>query len=358
MNPAHNSVLAQRYLVDDLPGAHQPGARLHGILQRIDAGAQITPLARQFLASTGLLALDALASGQLLLAEFQAQAATECNSRIQQASIKAAEAEVEAARIAAAKADAVRATFAAMANDPVLRRKREAKDLRRRFGLGYVDDEHYGRVIGVLKQVEKGQRVRTEDVAWLRAEAEYCWTDELQKAWHRLEAQALTEAWERTGDAWNAVNASGHWRKAGDAERALSLTEKALARTSLPSKLQSALATTRGGAMRDLHRLEEAEAFGRQAHSLTPGDYRPCTLLGALLLERGDLAGGHDWYARAEQLGASQEAIDQDLRSLLVRLPFQERRRIGDYLLAQDPARFAWLTRRPDANSDTESARF
>jgi Flp pilus assembly protein TadD len=245
-----------------------------------------------------------------------------------------------------------------MAKDPVLRRKREAKDLRRRFGLGYVDDEHYGRVIGLLKQVEKGQRLRTEDVAWLRAEAEYCWTDELQKAWHRLEAQALTEAWDRTGDAWNAVNASGHWRKAGEAERALSLTEKALARASLSPKLQSALSTTRGGAMRDLRRLEEAEALGRQAHSLTPGDYRPCTLLGALLLERGDLAGGHDWYAKAEQLGASQETIDQDLRSLLVRLPSQERRRIGDYLLAQDPARFAWLTRRPDANSDTASARF
>lgn len=351
MNPAHNSALAQRYLVDDLPGAHQPGARLHGILQRIEVGAQITPLARQFLASTGLLALDALASGQLLLAEFQAQAATERNSRIQQASIKAAEAEVEAARIAAAKADAVRATFAAMANDPVLRRKREAKDLRRRFGLGYVDDEHYGRVIGLLKQVEKGQRLRTEDVAWLRAEAEYCWTDELQKAWHRLEAQALTEAWERTGDAWNAVNASGHWRKAGDAERALSLTEKALAQTSLSPKLQSALSTTRGGAMRDLRRLEGAEALGRQAHSLTPGDYRPCTLLGAVLLERGDLAGGHDWYAKAEQLGASRKAIDQDLRSLLVRLPSQERQRICDYLIAQDPERFAWLLGRREARA-------
>ena len=29
--------------------------------------------------------------------------------------------------------------------------------------MGYVDDEHYGRVIGLLKQVEKGQRLRTED---------------------------------------------------------------------------------------------------------------------------------------------------------------------------------------------------
>src|SRR3546814_11727926 len=97
---------------------------------------------------------------------FRSQAATERNSRIQQASIKAAEAEVEAARIAAAQAEAVKATFAAMANDPVLRRKREAQELRRRFGLGYVEDEHYGRVIGLLKRVAKGQRLALEDVAW------------------------------------------------------------------------------------------------------------------------------------------------------------------------------------------------
>src|SRR3546814_7046881 len=97
------------------------------------------------------------------------------------------------------------------------------------------------------------------------------------------------------------------------------MTEKALARTSLPSKLRSALATTRGGAMRDLHQLEEAEALGRQAHSLTPGDYRPCTLLGAVLLQRGDLAGGYDWYANAEQLGASRRSEEHtsELQSLM-----------------------------------------
>src|SRR3546814_14311875 len=102
----------------------------------------------------------------------QAQAATERNSRIHQASIKAAEAEVEAARIAAAQAEAVKATFAAMAHDPVLRRQREAQELRRRFGLGYVEDEHYGRVIGLLKRVDNGTRLLIKDVAGLRTEAE------------------------------------------------------------------------------------------------------------------------------------------------------------------------------------------
>src|SRR3546814_10917003 len=107
--------------------------------------------------------------------------------------------------------------------------------------------------------------------------------------------------------------------------------------------------------MRELHQLEEAEALGRQAHSRTPGDYRPCTLMGAVLRQRGDLAGGYDWYANAEQLGASRKAIDQDLRSLLVRLPSQERQRICDCLIAQDPERLAWLLRRHDASRSEEN---
>src|SRR3546814_12139836 len=103
--------------------------------------------------------------------------------------------------------------------------------------------------------------------------------------------------------------------------------------------------------MRDLHQLEEAEALGRQAHSLTPGDYRPCTLLGAVLLQRGDLAGGYDWYANAEQLGASRKAIDQDLRSLLVRLHSPERQRICDYLIAKEHDRFPGSLGRQDASA-------
>ncbi|MDF8335904.1 hypothetical protein [Novosphingobium cyanobacteriorum] len=341
--------LAERYFLDDLPGATQLGARLNGILLKIDAGEQVTALQRQFLGMSGLHALITLADGKTTLGEFRAAAEQEQAARIEEAAVKALKDAAEFSERAEAKAAAVKATFAAMANDPTLRRKREAKELRQRFGVGYIESEDYPRAMALLRQVANGQRLKVGDLAWLKTEAEYCWTDELQKAWHRLEAQALTEAWERTGDAWNAVNASGHWRKAGEAERALSLTGKAMERTSLSPKLQSALSTTRGGAMRDLRRLEEAEALGRQAHSLTLADYRPCTLLGAVLLERGDVAGGHDWYAKAEQMGASRKAIDQDLRSLLVRLPSQERQRICDYLIAEDPERFAWLLGRRES---------
>ncbi len=95
--------------------------------------------------------------------------------------------------------------------------------------------------------------------------------------------------------------------------------------------------------MRNVGRLSEARSLGLEAHELTPADFRPCTLLGAVSMELGDLAAGHQWYAKAEALGAERRAIDQDLRTLLIRLEPDARDRIRTYLLGQDPERFAWL---------------
>lgn len=99
--------------------------------------------------------------------------------------------------------------------------------------------------------------------------------------------------------------------------------------------------------MRDLRRLDEAKALASEAHGLTPSDYRPCTLLGAVHIELGALHEGHEWYAKAESLGASRQTIDNDLRGLLMRSPIEEQHRIREYLLHHDPQRFAWLRRWP-----------
>lgn len=45
--------LAKHYLLEDLPGESQLGARLNGILLKIYFGEQVTALQRQFLVATG-----------------------------------------------------------------------------------------------------------------------------------------------------------------------------------------------------------------------------------------------------------------------------------------------------------------
>ena len=335
--------LVQKYFVDDLSSAGIPGSRLHSILEVIESDRPITPLSLAFLDQKGLTALWAFASGSLAVDAFRLQAVTERDARLVAARQQADVEELaRQAREAAMDAE-IRAYFDAPASDPARRRRQEAKDLRTRYSLGFVDSDIYPRVMRLLRQMDIGQRLSAEDVVWLSTQGEECWTPELRIAHHRLEAMALTDDWRRTGDPWAAVTASGHWRKADDAKEAVTVTEAALAATPQAPKLCSALKTTRGGAMRDLGRLSEARGLGQEAQLLTPKDFRPCTLLGAVHMELGEFSTGQEWYEKAEKLGAKSHSIDQDLRGILARAVPDLRAKLCAYLVSQDEHRFAWV---------------
>lgn len=332
--------LATKYVVDDLPGAKLIGARLNSILVKIDTGGPVSQLARNYLLASGLCSLHALIEGQTDLETFKRDATAERALRMESAQIAAREQAADEEKLMAERAAASAAIF----SDPAFRRRQEAKQLRRKFKHSYVEPEHYPRVMKLLNLVSQGQRLRPEDVAWLQTIPKDCWTDEVATAWHLIEAEALTTTWEKTGDPWAAVNASKHWRKGSRSGMSLKVTEQALASAAASApKVRSALSTTRGGAMRDLSRLGEAKVLGEQAHSLSPNDYRPCTLLGAVHIELGNLAVGHEWFVKAEQLGADQASIDQDIRVLLARASQPEKERIRVFLLERDAKRFNWL---------------
>ena len=80
--------LAEKYLVDDLPGAARVGARLNGILRKIDQGETLTPLARSFLSENGLAALLAFATDELDREAFQKVGIVERSERIRMAKAK------------------------------------------------------------------------------------------------------------------------------------------------------------------------------------------------------------------------------------------------------------------------------
>ena len=348
VNVVHRE-LAKRYFVDDLPGALRSGARLYGILEKINNGQTLSAMSQSFLERVGLHALNEFASGKIDLEVFNSRAGPEKVARIAatrlQKKLDAAENAQKATQKAAAMDAASKAYFQAMENDPVLRRKREAKKLRERYGLGYIEPEHYPRVIKLLKQIDSGTRSKPADIAWLKIKAVDCWTTEIRAAYHRLEAKALAKEWKHKGGFWMAVNASAHWRKANEPLESLKITDEALKRNISAPKIRSALCTTRGGAMRDLGRLDEAEVLGREAHDLTPTDFRPCTLLGALAMQRGDFQSGQSWYRKAEALGADTYAIDQDLRSVLASAASDVKEELCTFLLSQDSQRYAWVRR-------------
>ena len=338
--------LSEAFLMDDIPGASQIGARLHSILLKVASGEHISRLANDFVLSQGHNALDAWINKRIDWDTFRTRAAAERLTRIEQAKVNAAREAIAQAKLVEDRNKAVAAYFAERAADSKFQRQSEAKALRAHFGVGYVEPEYYPRVMSLLRRLADSKRLKGEDVAWLQTEVEDCWTASVQKAWHVCEAEALATQWLKQSDPWDAVNASSHWRKAGEPDKALSLTQAALEKARRNPKIRSALATTMGGALRDLNRLDEAKKVGLTAHQLTPRDFRPCTLLGAVHLQSGDLAIGHEWYVRAEKLGAKKQAVDQDIRALMMRASKAEQERIRLYLLAQDPMRFAWLRSR------------
>lgn len=346
MIDSQQSTLAAKYIVDDLPGARQIGSRLHGILKRFDGGSPVSELSRDYLIANGLHCLHSLIEGRTDLQTFNREAVSERAHRIECAKAAAIELAAESVRRKAERAAASAEFF----NDPAYLRRQDAKRLRRAFGLDYIEPEHYPRVLKLLRTLAEGKRLRSEDVIWLQTEAEGCWTDAVADAWHLIEADYLTSRWHETGDPWAAINASSHWRRGGKPESAIALTGEALASNqTLSPKVQSALATTRGAAFRTTGRRAEAKELGEQAHALMPGDYRPCTLLGAVNFELGELVEGQAWFMKAEQRGAEKALVDHDIKALLARMPNAERDRIQAFLLEQDTIRFAWLRRGRDS---------
>ena len=60
-------------------------------------------------------------------------------------------------------------------------------------------------------------------------------------------------------------------------------------------------------------------------------------------MELGDYAAGNDWYAKAEERGASKEIIDTELRGIFLRADKAWREKMRTSLLAKDPDRYRWV---------------
>lgn len=342
---------ASYFLVSDLPAATIPASRLRDILDKLEDRRPLTTNQLNYLRAQGLAALGKFARGEITYETFreeahgeqlQRKAAAEAERQAQHAAMQARIAEQEAREAAwAAQQEAVRR---ARESDPKYIAKQKNQALRARYGLDeFIEQDCFAQLMDILRRIDGGNRLTDEDVVWLTTKGQDYYSYELQIAHHAREAQFHAGEYERTGDPWNAVNASSHYRKCEQAGRAHELLATIPAGRQKAPKLRSAVATTHGGVMRDLKRWDEALQFGNQAHALTPNDFRPCTLLGAVNFELGNFDLGRDWYAKAVKRGASERSIDQELHSILMRADQAKRDQITAFLLREDPARYGWV---------------
>ena len=213
-----------------------------------------------------------------------------------------------------------------------------------RYGLDqFIKKQFFAHLMSILHRLDGGNRLSDKDILWFTTEGKDYYTKPLQAAFHEREAKFYTAEYKRTNDPWNAVNASGHYRKCKQAKKAHDLLTLIPAGRQKAPKLNSAICTTHGGVMRDLNRFDEALKFGSQAHVLTPKDFRPCTLLGAVNIEIGNYLAGLEWYEKAEERGASKHSIDYDLRGIILRADKAKREGMKAFLLREDPERYKWV---------------
>lgn len=342
---------AQRYWVDDQPGADSPGTRLANILQLFAAGRQLSEATETFLVSRGLNALVAYAKGELGEEAFARAAQAEQRLRREHAERE----RVEALAREQARSEEMRARQQEMWAEieaERLRRESDPREIARgknraqraKYGIhGYVEEQHFSRLMAILRCLENRGRVAETEMVWLAAEGRDYRTEEVLHAYHRIEADVSLGEYRVTGSVWKAVTASGHLRKCRAAQEAHELLSAIPGQRLSSPKLKSAVHTTHGGALRDLNRREEALRLAEQAHTLLPDDFRPCTLLGAIYMEQGEIALGHEWYRKAEERGALPKHVDSEMRSILAQMSQEERAKAIGQLLAFDPSRYDWL---------------
>ena len=350
--------VAVKYRVEDLRGAAIPGSRMTKILEQLESGQSLTNFTLEYLRKNGFIALYRYAQKDISFADYLKTAEPEKAERCSAAEIKARKEEAEQQRkrrelLARAKEEQERAAAKKRAfdNDPKNIARAKQFELRERYDLSYfIEKDCFPKIMNILRRVDKGIRLSEKEIVWLTTDGREYYTPELREGYHWNEAEFYAGEFKKRKDPWSAVNASSHYRKCGRAKIADSMLNKIDVTKIKNPKLKSAIFTTHGGVKRDLRRFEDALNLGEQAHQLTPNDFRPCTLLGAVNIEIGNFDLGHSWYDKAVERGASEKSVDDDLRNIFMRAEKCKQEELRDHLLRIDPVRYSWVEKKPKKN--------
>ena len=219
--------------------------------------------------------------------------------------------------------------------------------LKKDYGVEHRNDKMESPLFVILEKLEAKERLSDEDVVWLESENWCCpnyqnYHNKIYIAYHTQKAHCYEAEFQRTKNHWSLVNASAHWRKAGQPEQALKLTyNQDLIRSLKENKLKAALLTTRGGALRDIEKLEDAECCALDAIKFFPKSHNPYTLMGALCYATGRFEEGDKWFEEAVKRGAKPKDQDTEIKRILNKKKGKDREALIDHLLKKDSMRFS-----------------
>jgi len=194
-----------------------------------------------------------------------------------------------------------------------------------------------------LQKLDRQERLEATDVAWLTENELFYPNEKITIEYHIIEAMFYEQEFHITKNQWNLPSASSHWRKAGEAQTALKLTDDLDWDRIKDKKLKSALLTTRGGAYRDIQQLNKAEKCAKGAIEYQPESHHPYTLMGAISYERGQYLEGDSWFNEAIKRGANPRDMDSEIKRVVRNAKNENKRlEVVEFLLQKDPSRYAW----------------
>lgn len=343
---------AIKYRVDDFPSSMIPGSRLSKILELLEVSQKpLSDYSLLFLQKEGFIALHNYAKKEISYKVFLQKAEIEQPKRRNAVETKIAEdkAKLKAKQeaLAAKSKETLRKAAAqrrAYENDPRTIAKRKQRELKEKYGFYFfIEPEDYKAVMTIIRKMEGNSRLSEKEIVWLTTEVREYFTPELKKCYHEHEAKYHENKFKKDKNPWSAVNASSHYRKCDVPKNSLSLLRQINFSKIRNKHLKSAICTTKGGSKRDLGEFQQAIKLATEAHSYDPKSFHPCTLLGAVNYEIGNLTEGNAWFEKAEKRGASTGSVDHELRSIYKRADKKKKEELRQHLLQLDPYRYSWV---------------
>ena len=309
------------------------GTFLANVIQRLELAPDFIPeITKIHLKKTKLKALLRYASKQISFTEYSKDARLEQKERIKQASIKVAIIQKRKAVITKKN-----------------QKRKIVEKLFQKYDLtvSSINNGDIQKLKRIIEKADQGLKLDQNEIVWLMTarKRNYVgyYTQKLRVKYHKNEANFFLTEFKRTKNPWDAINASSHFRKCHQSKKANTFLMNINVTHLKSKKIKSALKTTFGGVKRDLKEFEEALSFGNKAHILTPNDFRPCTLLGAVNIELGNYEEGQSWYKKAIKRGTTEKSIDDDLRSIFMRSEKCKRNELAEFLYKNDPNRYSWV---------------
>ncbi len=300
----HNQLI-NKYFIPNMGGYSAVGSELSLILDRLDTNKTLSAKDKQWIKDKGLFDLNEFVK--------KLEETGRADFRI------------------------IRAKFERQQN------KTMRRELWEKYDINYIESCDVPKMIKTLLRLEEGNRLPEKDVLWFSTNDYFSEYPEIRRKFHENEAKFYHKSFKQNKDPWQAVNASSHYRKANFPTDALELLNTIDLVAQRNKQIKAALCTTKGGCMRDLHKIADALKLAESAYSFDSNSFHPCTLLGALNYEIGNYILGDEWFAKAVERGADMDSVDHELRYIFTRADKNKQEELKRHLLSIDSNRYGWV---------------